>query len=230
MRTILITGCNRGIGLEFVKQYAQDDWQVYTTCRDPDSAQELQSLIKQYPSISIYALNVAVEKEILALAKELADIKIDVLLNNAGIYATGGNQFGNVDKGTWLKAFEINTIAPLLMAQAFINQVLSGNQKIIATLSSKVGSIDDNKSGGGYAYRSSKSAINQVMKSLSIDLEPKSIKTVSLHPGWVQTDMGGPNALIDTEESVTGMRNVISQLTQEQSGHFINYDGTSIPW
>ncbi|MEJ2122848.1 MAG: SDR family oxidoreductase, partial [Alphaproteobacteria bacterium] len=130
----------------------------------------------------------------------------------------------------WLKAIEVNTIAPLLMAQAFIDHVLRGNQKIVATVSSKVGSIDDNTSGGGYAYRSSKSAVNQVMKSLSIDLKPKGIKTVSLHPGWVKTDMGGPNALIDTEESVAGMRNVISHLTPEQSGQFINYNGTPIPW
>lgn len=230
MNTILITGCNRGIGLEFVKQYAQDDWQVYATCRDPDSAKELQSLCKRYSSISVHALNLDVEKEILALAKELSDIRIDVLLNNAGIYAAGGKQFGEVDKAIWLKAIEINTIAPLLMAEAFIDHVLRGNQKIIAAVSSKVGSIDDNTSGGGYAYRSSKSAVNQVMKSLSIDLKPKGIKTVSLHPGWVKTDMGGPNALIDAEESVAGMRNVISHLTQEQSGQFISYDGTSIPW
>lgn len=230
MDTILITGCNRGIGLEFVKQYAQDDWRVYATCRQPDSAQELQSLSKRYPSISVHALNVDVEKEILALSEELSDIKIDVLLNNAGIYAAGGKQFGEVDKAIWLKAIEVNTIAPLLMAQAFIDHVLRGNQKIVATVSSKVGSIDDNTSGGGYAYRSSKSAVNQVMKSLSIDLKPKGIKTVSLHPGWVKTDMGGPNALIDTEESVAGMRNVISHLTPEQSGQFINYNGTPIPW
>lgn len=230
MDTILITGCNRGIGLEFVKQYAQDDWRVYATCRDPDSAQELQSLIKQYPSISIHALNVADEKEILALAQELADVKIDVILNNAGIFASESSQFGRIDKTVWLRSIEINTIAPLLMAQAFFDQLLSGSQKTIATVSSKVGSIGENTSGGSYAYRSSKSAVNQVMKCLSVDLAPKGLKTVALHPGWVKTDMGGPNALIDTEESVAGMRNVIGQLTQEQSGRFINYDGTSISW
>ena len=230
MNTILITGCNRGIGLEFVKQYAQDDWQVYATCRDPKSAQELQSLSKQYPSISIHALDVANKKEILALAQELTDVKIDVILNNAGIYASESSQFGRIDKTVWLKSIAINTIAPLLMAQAFFDQLLSGSQKTIATVSSKVGSIGENSSGGSYAYRSSKSAVNQVMKCLSIDLAPKGIKTVALHPGWVKTDMGGPNALIDTEESVAGMRIVIGQLTQERSGHFIHYDGKSISW
>ena len=134
MNTILITGCNRGIGLEFVKQYARDHWRVYATCRDPNSAQELQSLSKQYPSISIHALDVADEKEILALAKELADVKIDVILNNAGIYASESSQFGRIDKTVWLKAIEINTIAPLLMAQSFIDHLLSGNQKLIATV------------------------------------------------------------------------------------------------
>ena len=121
-------------------------------------------------------MDVADEKEILALAKELADVKIDVILNNAGIYASESSQFGRIDKTVWLKAIEINTIAPLLMAQSFIDHLLSGNQKLIATVSSKVGSISENTSGGSYAYRSSKTAVNQAMKSLSIDLAPKGIK------------------------------------------------------
>ena len=230
MNTILITGCNRGIGLEFVKQYAADGWRVYAACRAPDSAHALTALSKQHPSISIHALNVALEKDIYALSKQLHDIKLDILLNNAGIYASGGNQFGNINKADWLTAFEVNTIAPLLMAQAFLNQVLAGKLKIIATVSSKMGSIDDNTSGSEYAYRTSKAAVNQVMKSLSIDLESKGIKTVALHPGWVRTDMGGPDALIDTVESVTGMRKVLAQLTRQQSGQFIGYDGALILW
>jgi NAD(P)-dependent dehydrogenase (short-subunit alcohol dehydrogenase family) len=230
MNTILITGCNRGIGLEFVRQYAADGWRVYATCRTPDSAQELKALSGKNSSISIHALNVASEENINLLAKQLHDIKLDILLNNAGIYASGGNRFGSIDKTDWLKAFEINTIAPLLMAQAFLNQLLAGKQKIIAAVSSKMGSLDDNTSGGVYAYRTSKAAVNQVMKSLAIDLESQGIKTVALHPGWVKTDMGGPDALIDTRESVTGMRKVLSQLSRQQSGQFIGYDGALIPW
>ena len=230
MNAILITGCNRGIGLEFVRQYAMDGWRVYATCRDPDSAHKLKALSGQNPSISIHALNVALEDDIYSLSKQLKNIKLDILLNNAGIYAAGGNQFGDIDKADWLEAFEINTIAPLLMAQAFLNQVREGKQKIISAVSSKMGSLDDNTSGGVYAYRSSKCAVNQVMKSLSIDLEPEGIKTVSLHPGWVKTDMGGADALIDAKASVTGMRKVLAQLSRQQSGRFIGYDGALIPW
>lgn len=230
MNTILITGCNRGIGLEFVRQYATDGWRVYATCRTPDSAHELKALREQHPTISIHALNVAFEEEIYAQSRQLHDIKLDILLNNAGIYGGDGNQFGTINKAEWLKTFEVNTIAPLLMAQAFLDQILAGQQKIIATVSSMMGSLDDNASGSDYAYRSSKAGVNQVMKSLSIDLESKGIKTVSLHPGWVRTDMGGPDALIDTEESVTGMRKVLGQLSRQQSGRFIGYDGALIPW
>ena len=230
MNTILITGCNRGIGLELVSQYASDGWRVYATCRAPDAAEKLHALAGQHSSISVHALNVANQDDIRALGNKLAGVRIDVLLNNAGIYASQGSRFGNVDKNTWLQAIEINTIAPLLMAQAFIDQVQSGRRKVIATVSSKVGSISDNTSGGGYAYRSSKSAVNHVMKCLAIDLASRGIKTVTLHPGWVRTDMGGPNALIDTQTSVSGMKKVINDLTKDQSGLFFNYDGTPIPW
>ena len=230
MNTILITGCNRGIGLEFVKQYAEADWQVHATCRNPDTADALKALSDSYACVSIHRLDVADEAQILALAQTLSSVDIDVLLNNAGVYAAAGREFGSVDKAAWLQAIEINTIAPLLMAQAFLDHLKRGERKVIATVSSKVGSIEDNSSGGGYAYRSSKSAVNQVMKSLSLDLAPQGIKTITLHPGWVRTDMGGPNALIDSDESVAGMRSVISNLSMVQTGQFLNYDGKHIPW
>jgi len=229
MATVLLTGANRGIGLEFVKQYLEAGWQVLACCRDPEQANALQAL-GDHSSLSIHQLDVADAQSIQALASELANQPIDILLNNAGIYATGANHFGEVDTGIWIRAIQTNTIAPLLMAQAFIHNIEQGERKLIATLSSKVGSIDDNQSGGGYAYRSSKSAVNQVMKSLSIDLAPRGINTVSLHPGWVQTDMGGPNALINTKESVTGMMSVLDNLSNDLSGSFINYDGSIIPW
>jgi NAD(P)-dependent dehydrogenase (short-subunit alcohol dehydrogenase family) len=230
MNTVLITGSNRGIGLEFVKQFSRQGWQVIACCRQPDSAAELQSLASGLSNVDVHPLDVSREDSIQALSKKLANTPIDLLLNNAGVYATGANQFGDIDKSIWLNAIEINTIGPLLMAQAFMPQLQLGEMKKIATISSKVGSIDDNQSGSGYAYRSSKSALNQVMKSLSIDLASQGIKTVTLHPGWVLTDMGGPNALIDTETSVSGMMQVIDKLTVEQSGSFINYDGSVIPW
>ena len=230
MKSILITGCNRSIGLAFVKYYLSEGWRVYAACRKPVEATELNQLDQTHESLSVHALDVADQTQIQALADELANTPLDILLNNAGVYATGSNRFGEIDKAVWLKALEINTIAPVLMAEAFLAHLRLGSEKIIATLSSKVGSIDDNSSGSGYAYRSSKSAVNQVMKSLSIDLAPEGIKAVSLHPGWVLTDMGGPNALINTEQSVNGMTKVLDELSHEQSGSFINYDGSVIPW
>lgn len=229
MSTILITGANRGIGLEFVKYYLHTDWEVHACCRSPEDATELDVLSRHMPC-TVHQLDVSDPDSINRLAEKLAEKPIDILLNNAGTYATGANHFGDIDTSIWLNAIQTNTIGPLLMAQAFISNIELGQKKLIATLSSKVGSIDDNRSGGGYAYRSSKSAVNQVMKSLSIDLADRGINTVSLHPGWVQTDMGGPNALIDTFESVNGMAKVLDNFTDEQSGSFINYDGSIIPW
>ena len=229
MHTVLITGSNRGIGLTLTKRYAELGWRVLACCRQPDRAGALQSLADQHSAIAIYPLDVCDEQQMLALAREL-DLTIDILLNNAGVYASGGNTFGQVSKVAWLQALETNTIAPLLMAQAFSDHVAASEYKIIAAVSSKVGSIDDNSSGGGYAYRSSKAALNQVIKSLSIDLAGQGIKTAALHPGWVKTDMGGPNALIDTETSANGIIDVLEHLTPVQSGGFYNYDGTPIPW
>ncbi|MEM9408818.1 MAG: SDR family oxidoreductase [Acidobacteriota bacterium] len=230
MPTILITGSNRGLGLEFVRQYAADGWQVHAACRSPEDAGELQRAATNSSSIAVHGLDVAHEPQIRALADQLRDEPIDVLINNAGVFASAGNSFGQVDKAAWLQALEINTIAPLLMAEAFLPHVERGELKTIVNVSSKVGSLDDNTRGGLYAYRSSKSAVNQVTKSLALDLEHQGIKAVALHPGWVRTDMGGPHALIDAPESVTGMRRVIASLSAEQSGAFLNYDGTTIPW
>ena len=135
-----------------------------------------------------------------------------------------------MDYEAWNHAFLVNTMAPLKMAQAFASQIARGSQKTIVTISSKMGSIADNSGGGSYIYRSSKAAVNMVVKSLAIDLKPAGITAVVLHPGWVKTDMGGPNALISAAQSVSGMRRVISQLTLADSGKFIAYDGQTVPW
>ena len=230
MFTILVTGTSRGIGLEFVKQFNKLGWNILACCRNPDQASELQALASANDNISLHPLDVSDEQSIQQLSQQLGDSPVDILLNNAGVYASGSNQLGQIDKSTWLKAIETNTIGPLLMAQSFLENLENGKLKKIATVSSKVGSIDDNRSGGGYAYRSSKSAVNQVMKSLSIDLADRGIKVITLHPGWVKTDMGGPNALIDTQESVSGMIEVLKDFSDQQSGSFLNYDGSVIPW
>ena len=225
---VLISGANRGIGLEFTKQYAQDGWKVLACCRNPDFASNLQALAKTNTNIRILNLDVADFEQIDALSIALKDEKIDVLINNAGVYPQ--SNLGDSDTEAWLEAFKINSIAPLRMATAFTPHIAKSELKKLVTLSSKMGSMSDNTSGGSYIYRSSKAAVNMVMKSLSIDLQSSGIAVLTLHPGWVLTDMGGSNALIDTKTSVSGLRKVIANLNMENAGKFIAFDGKEIPW
>lgn len=224
----LITGANRGIGLELTKQYAADGWKVLACCRDPESAIALQALANINQNIQVLALDVGNFSQIDRLALQLKNEAIDVLINNAGVYPH--SNFGDTNYDDWAAAFKINSMASLKMAEAFVQHITRSQLKKIATLSSKMGSIDDNTGGESYIYRASKSAVNMVMKSLSIDLKPYGISVITLHPGWVQTDMGGANGLINTETSVTGLRQVIADLTLERTGQFIAFDGKQINW
>lgn len=226
--TVLITGANRGIGLEFAKQYAADDWQVLACCRQPQSAMALQALAAAQQNVRVFPLDVSDFKQIDTLATNLHDTPIDVLINSAGVYPE--SSFGDCDEAAWAQAFKVNTMAPLKMAEAFVQNLTKSQLKKIATLSSKMGSIDDNGSGREYIYRSSKTAVNMVMKSLSLDLKPYGISVVTLHPGWVRTEMGGPNGLIDAPESAAGLRKVIAQLSINNSGKFITFDGKEVAW
>ncbi|HZV61777.1 MAG TPA: SDR family oxidoreductase [Methylophilaceae bacterium] len=231
MPTVLITGANRGIGLEFVRQYAEDGWQVHACSRHLDSA-ALNQLADQYgQNIRLHQLDVSDRNQIDQLAKQLSDTAIDVLINNAGIYPGGNKEiFGTIDYSAWVNAFEINTMAPLKMAEALVENVNKSHEKKIVNITSKMGSIDDNTSGGYYLYRSSKTALNMVVKSLSLDLAPRGITTIVLHPGWVQTDMGGSNAPTPPDRSVAGMRRVIAGLSQKDSGRFYDFNGQEILW
>lgn len=225
---VLITGANRGIGLEFARQYAEAGWKVIACCRDLKQAADLQELADTYPDIKAYPLDVADFAAIEALAADLKGVKIDVLINNAGVYPH--SDLNHADPEQWLHAFKVNSMAPFKMAAAFTPHIAASQLKKLVTLSSKMGSLDDNTSGGSYIYRTSKVAANMVMKSLAIDLQVFGISVVVLHPGWVQTEMGGPGALIDTRASVSGLRKVIEQLNLDNTGRFIAYDGKVINW
>jgi NAD(P)-dependent dehydrogenase (short-subunit alcohol dehydrogenase family) len=225
--TVLITGANRGLGLEFVKQYAIDGYQVIACTRKIDKKDELHQLQENFKAISIHKLDIANFSSIDLFAKSFKK-PIDILINNAGIYPD--SSIDHVDYKSWLDAFKINTLAAFKMTKAFLPHLKKGQLKKIASLTSKMGSIDDNSGGGEYLYRSSKTALNMVMKSLSIDLKPYDLSLITLHPGWVRTDMGGPNGLIDVDESVTGMKRQIDKLSIKTSGQFIAYDGKKIPW
>lgn len=231
MTTVLITGANRGLGLEFTRQYAAQGYQVLACCRAPAQAEQLNALIAQYPQqISSYALDVTSEPAILALAKQLGDQPIDILLNNAGVLGDDCATLGEMTQAAWLKVLTINTIAPALLIQALQDNVAASQLKTIVGISSRVASIDDNGSGNMYSYRTSKAALNQILKSVHNNLGERGVKTVALHPGWVQTDMGGEKATYTAQESIAGMIAVIDQLTPEQSGGFFDFNGNAIPW
>lgn len=227
-QTIFITGANRGIGLEYVKQYALEGLQVYATVRDPAQATALQQLAAAHANVQVLALDVADVAAIRDLAARLSAITVDILISNAGTYPE--SRFGKTDPQAWLHAFQVNTLTTYYLAEAFLPQLRRANQAKLIAMTSKMGSIEDNGSGGEYIYRSSKTALNMVVKSLALDLREFNIAVAALHPGWVRTDMGGPNGLIDTETSVRGLRQVIDHLSCAQSGSFIAYDGKAIPW
>ena len=225
MSTVFITGTNRGIGLEFVRQYAAEGWRVHATCRNPAKATELKAV---KGDVTIHGLDVADDAAVAALAAELNGEAIDILINNAGILDS--SSFGRTDSDTWLRAFRINSIAPLHLLERFTPHLERGSMKRAAALTSKMGSIADNTSGGSYIYRSSKAALNAAMKSAAIDLRPRGIIVAVFHPGWVQTDMGGAGAQIDTRTSVSGLKARIAALKLGDSGRFFNYDGDELPW
>jgi NAD(P)-dependent dehydrogenase (short-subunit alcohol dehydrogenase family) len=232
MKTTLITGANRGIGLEFSRQLAEDGWCVLACSRDLEKSDALNKLAAEYPErITLYALDVTDHRQIEKLSQILANKPIDLLINNAGVFPDiNDRSFGQTDYDSWAHAFLVNTMAPLKMAEEFIAQITQSSRKTIVTITSKMGSVADNGRGGSYIYRSSKSAVNMVIKSIAIDLESNDIISVLLHPGWVRTDMGGPSGLISVEQSVSGMLSVIREVTSADSGKFIAYDGQIIPW
>ena len=228
---VLITGASRGIGLEMVKYSIEQNWRVFACCRHPQQADRLLSVAKLANGrVSVHVADMDELATIQALAYELRNEAIDILVNNAGIYGSENNKFGNVDVASWIKTFQVNSIAPLKVAEALFEHVRMGELKIIACITSKMGSMADNGYGNSYIYRSSKAALNAVVKSMSIDLGNDGIKCVALHPGWVKTDMGGPNAEITARESVTHLFNIMLSLREEDSGRFIDIDGSDIPW
>ncbi len=231
MPTALITGTSRGIGLELVRQYAADKWQVYATCRTPENAAELLRLAQSSDGrIVVLPLDVTNQTQLSALAGQLRGVAIDLLLNNAGTYGQSDSKFGNSDVELWMQALRINTVAPMTVMETFVDQVASSDLRLIASMSSKMGSMADNSSGGSYVYRSTKAALNAVVVSAAHDLRDRGITAVALHPGWVRTDMGGPNGEISVEESASGLRKVLSEVSIEDSGRFFDIDGSVIPW
>lgn len=232
MASILITGANRGIGLALTRQYAQSGWRVYACCRSPENAHELNKIVSEANGqVSIHVLDICNDLQRDSLAAQLRDTPIDILFNNAGIYGDWDYQgFGRTDTAEWQQVFLTNVIAPMKMMEAFAGSVAASEHKVIANMTSKMGSMTDNGSGGSYLYRSGKAALNAVSVSAARDLKQQGITVVVLHPGWVRTEMGGPHGELSTEACAMALQRNLSTLTPEDSGRFIDIDGSTIPW
>jgi NAD(P)-dependent dehydrogenase (short-subunit alcohol dehydrogenase family) len=227
---VLITGANRGIGLEFTRQYLRDDWTVYATCRRPDEADDLHNLPVTDGQLYVDQLDVTESRSIDGAFRSVSEREdgLELLINNAGIYGNDAG-FEDLDADDVRDPFEVNCLGPFQVTQTFLPLLksVSGN---VVFMTSLMGSVEDNRSGGSYPYRISKAALNMLGKTFSEDYSEQDIYTAILHPGWVQTRMGGEGAKISVEESVSGLRSVIDDLDAERSGEFYAYDGEKRPW
>jgi NAD(P)-dependent dehydrogenase (short-subunit alcohol dehydrogenase family) len=222
---ILITGANRGLGFEFASQY------LAAACRNPAAASKLRGLAQDTAGmLKIVAMDVTDSESIRNAAAQLKDVAMDVLINSAGIAGASGQKTGNVDYESWAQVFTVNTMGPLRVLESFSDHIARSKRRLVITITSGMGSLADNTSGSYIAYRSSKAAVNMVMRSAAIDLAPRGIACVLLNPGWVRTDMGGPKAPLSPQESVTAMRRLIDTFGPNQTGKFYNYDGREYPW
>lgn len=223
-REVLLTGANRGIGLEFARQLAARGDHVVATCRNPAAASELAEL-----DVQVERLDVVDAAGIEHIAELYADRHLDLLINNAGI-GVGHRPLGELDYDEMGLYYRTNAVGPLQLTETLLPALRRGEYRTVVSLTSRVGSIRDNTSGGSYAYRASKAALNAITKSLAIDLGEEGFTCVVLHPGWVQTDMGGTSAPLPTQQSVAGMLKVIDGLSPDDSGAFFDYTGESLPW
>ena len=227
MPTVFITGANRGLGFEFAKQYAADGWRVIAACRDPVKAEALSAV---EGDVQVETMDVDDDASVASLSDKLKDEAIDLLINNAGIYGPKHLSAEDMDYEAWGRVLRTNTMSPFRVTMAFLQQVRNSDQKIIATLSSKMGSLNENQDGGEYIYRSSKAALNAALKGLSYDLADAGIRIVLMHPGWASTDMGGPSAPLLPADGVAGLRKVLAGIKDGETGVFYDYNGGELAW
>jgi len=231
LSTVLITGANRGIGLELVRQYAAAGWMVVATCREPASARELHGMARERPGmIEVLPLSVTEPEEIEALPGKLGDQPLHLLVNNAGLRPREASVLGSVDPAAFMEAMRVNALGALKVTEALLPNLQGGERPLVVMMSSSLGSLARNQEGGDYGYRAGKAAMNAVMRSLAVDLKPLGITVISLHPGWVRTRMGGSHARLSVEESVTAMRSVLDQVSPDDTGKFLRHDGREEPW
>ncbi|MGD8630846.1 MAG: SDR family oxidoreductase [Gammaproteobacteria bacterium] len=231
MPNVLITGANRGIGLELARQYREAGWRVFATCRHPAEAADLQALANG-DTVSLHRLDVTSVDDIYDIAWEMRDTPIDVLLNNAGVYLEWnylGPELGAIRYDDWMRTIEVNTFGAVRLTEKLFPNVKQSERRLVATITSHMGSIADIDSPGSYYYRSSKAALNAAMQGLAEALKSHGVGVLLLHPGGVKTRMG-PADGISAGESVQGMRRIIDSFDMADTGTFIRFDGTVMPW
>jgi len=232
MTTVLITGANRGLGLEFCRQYLADGATVYAFCRSHSDGLD----VLRCDDLRIVQTDMTDDAALADAIASLGDANLDVVINNAGTmgdstFAESGltmQAFGSFDRDEWHRVFDINVCTPMSVAELCAGRMNDGGR--VVTITSMLASMQLNTVGGLYAYRASKAAVNSIMKSMGIDLMKQGIIAIAMHPGWVQTEMGGDNADIDTGASVAGMRRVIDAATIKDTGRFLAYDGSELPY
>ncbi len=225
MPTVLITGAGRGIGLEFAKQYLAAGWQVIALQR---SASDALSALPVQQHLRVLLCSLTDDKALAETAASLSGETIDVVINNAG--AMNDKGFGDFDREAWARVFDINVYTPQRVSELLVENLAASSNARLLTVSSMLGSMQLNTSGGLYAYRASKAAANAIMKAMAVDLADRGIVAAALHPGWVRTDMGGSQATLDTTTSVAGLRGVIETLTADRAGELIDFKGRTLPW
>jgi NAD(P)-dependent dehydrogenase (short-subunit alcohol dehydrogenase family) len=230
MKTVFITGISRGIGLKLAEEFINGGYNVIGTVRNEN---DKQSVLELAPfagkHLTVFVADVTNEQSVKAIADERHDTPIDILINNAGVLGGDKQNAGNLDFDAWMNTLTVNTIAPMRVALALLNNVKAAGQGKIVTISSIMGSLARERA-DSIAYRSSKAAVNKAMQCLAVDLKSENVGVYLMHPGWVRTDMGGPEADISVEESASGLYKTITNFTMTDSGRFWQYDGEELDW
>jgi len=236
MSTVLVTGANRGLGLEFARQYAADGWEVFATARLPKKSAELSKLAERHSNLRVHTLNITDDESVEELANAVAGRPVDVLILNSGVYPREGQKIGQIDYEGWREAFETNVLGSIRVIETLLENVSASERKQIAAISTSLSSLRGVQGGSvaqagtSYQYRTTKTALNMAMSILAKELVPRGISVVMFDPGWVKTDMGGPHAQLTPKESISGMRKVLAGNAMEISGKFLGHDGTLRPW
>ena len=228
MSSVLITGASRGLGREFARQYASAGWTVHAGVRNLHQRSAIKQL--QHEQITCHELDVAKHDQILSVAAELAEEPIDLLINNAGFWLGKDEHYDRCDETQWMEEFQGHLFGTMAMCEAFVDQVTAGDRKLIVNISSGNGSLTLETGIGDYPYNTSKAALNLISKGLAADLKQRGITVVCFTPGFVATDMSGPDADLSPHESVNAMCAIIDTLGPEQTGTFLRYNGEAVPW